>query len=101
MPRLVAVVTFALAAFLFHPFSIGNCQGLILAMSRSGHRVDVQRRSRNAGVEKFNRTSKSQPTTSRAGVVKGSNKRKSKSSLVVKPPEELSRRGSGEEKRNA
>jgi hypothetical protein len=38
-----------------------------LFVSRSGHRVDVQWRSRNAGVEKFNRTSKSQPTTSRAG----------------------------------
>jgi RNase H-like domain found in reverse transcriptase len=36
-------------------------------LSRSGHRVDVQWQSRNAGVEKFNRTSKSQPTTSRAG----------------------------------
>jgi hypothetical protein len=40
-----------------------RCEFLV---SRSGHRVDIQRRSRNAGFEKFNRTSKSQPTRSRA-----------------------------------
>jgi hypothetical protein len=35
-------------------------------VSQSGHHVDIQWQSRNAGVEKSNRTSKSQPTTSRA-----------------------------------